>query len=377
MANYFDAFTDRSVLSRTPLSPSDHTSKVRYLPAGSGWAKDQLRAARLVVRSATGRSEIEKKRNHVLPALREHFGEAETACSQLPILGLVVEPSDAGHGTLTETELVHKYGASLGSFWAALAQFGGVDVLEVGNVDLGEEDDDDDNDVDMDEDDDMDMDAGEGGKRPYSPGSDSSLPLPHKRVRTQRKFLYHTDTTKMKVGSSPSHKSSSPQPSQGSDRGHVSQDHASADKPEQYTVQIASAFLRHVLQACPPQHETQKYKPRSLVEFSAVSQRLVSKTATGVKIQATADGELVLHRLSDSRYNLTGHRPALLEAKKRFAVITDGEPELTDEFLGQMTCEALAFRLQQKQAKDAAPLDEKCVSLPLHTLCALRACVCD
>jgi hypothetical protein len=80
-----------------------------------------------------------------------------------------------------------------------------------------------------------------------------------------------------------------------------------------------------------------------------------------VKIQAVADGELVLYRLSDGRYTFTGHRPALLEAKKRFAVITDGKPELTDEFLGQMTCEALAFRLHQKQAEGAAPLDEKCV----------------
>ncbi len=138
-----------------------------------------------------------------------------------------MEPGEAGsHGTLTETELVHKYSASLGSFWDALAQFGDVNVLEVEDVDVGEDDDDDnddndDNDVDMDEDEDMamDMDAGEGDKRPYSPGSDSSLPLPHKRVRTQRNFVYYTNSTKMKVDSSPSHKSSSPQASQGSDPG--------------------------------------------------------------------------------------------------------------------------------------------------------------
>ena len=82
-----------------------------------------------------------------------------------------------------------------------------------------------------------------------------------------------------------------------------------------------------------------------MVEFSDGSRQFVGKTAYDVAIGATADGELVLYRLRNGRYNLTGYYPALLEAKKRFAVIKDGLPALTDKFLGQMTCEALAFRL--------------------------------
>jgi hypothetical protein len=66
----------------------------------------------------------------------------------------------------------------------------------------------------------------------------------------------------------------------------------------------------------------------------------------------------VLDRLGSARYNLTGHRAARLEAKKRLTVIKDGKPALTNEFLGQMTCEALAFRLQRHQAR-GTPVDEK------------------
>ncbi len=344
---YFDTVTDRSVLSRWPLPPSKHINKAATLPAASSWSTDQLRAARLVVRSATARSESEP--NHILPDLREHFGEAETACSQPLIRSLLQGPSEASlSGTLTETELVHQYGASLASFWDALAQFGDVEGLDVEGGDL-------------------DGDADEGDKRPYSPRSDSFLP--HKRTRTQVVNPVYDNSSTMRVGSSsPSREGSSPQASQGSDPGYVSQGRATADVPEHATVRIASAFLRHLLQSCPPQHETQHYKPPYLVEFSGGSRRFVGKTAYDVAIGATADGELVLHQLRNGRYNLTGHHPALLEAKKRFAVIKDGLPALTDKFLGQMTCEALAFRLQQKQTEGAVPIDEKC-DTPSETIC--------
>jgi hypothetical protein len=75
------------------------------------------------------------------------------------------------------------------------------------------------------------------------------------------------------------------------------------------------------------------------------------------QIGATADGELVLYRLDDgNRYHRTGHCPALLETKKRFAVIKNGRP-LLNGLLGQMTCEALALRIQQ--TKDTNKADEQ------------------
>ena len=75
----------------------------------------ELFAARLVVRAARSDGE----RGYVLPALREHFDGAATTRRQLRIRGLLEVPDH--QRTLTETERVHFYSASLGSFWAVLA----------------------------------------------------------------------------------------------------------------------------------------------------------------------------------------------------------------------------------------------------------------
>lgn len=85
----------------------------------------------------------------------------------------------------------------------------------------------------------------------------------------------------------------------------------------------------------------------------------LGKTAQEEKIRATADGELVLYQHGNGRYNFTEHRPALLEAKKRVAVVKDGESACTNEFLGQVTCEALAFRLQRCQTPGAGLVGER------------------
>lgn len=343
--HYFDTITDASAFKKHRPPGTTSLNEIQKLPAGSKWSDDELFAARLVVRSATARLEI----NHLLPDLRDHFAEAATACDQTRIRELL-KPADASHGALTETELVHLHGASLGSFWAALAQFGHPEGHEVEARDDG---------VDGAGDDDVDMymGAGEGGgrRRPYSPGSNPSPS--HKRFRKQRDFPDYDDSSKIRVGSSPYSVSSSQQASQGS--GYISQGQPSADVPEQGTVQIAFAFIRHVLQACPPQHETQRRKPTCLVEFWGKSRMFAGKTVQEENIRATADGELILYQYGNGRYNLTGHCPALLEAKKRFAVITDGEPAFTNEFVGQMTCEALAFRLQRCQTPGAGPVDER------------------
>jgi hypothetical protein len=83
----------------------------------------------------------------------------------------------------------------------------------------------------------------------------------------------------------------------------------------------------------------------------------------GEHIRATADGELALHTLSlEGYYKLAKQRPALLEAKRRFSIIRDGEPVITDEVLGQFTCEALASRLgleAQEEDRDDDKMNEK------------------
>jgi hypothetical protein len=345
----FDTITDVSAFKKHCPPGTTSLNEIQKLPAGSKWSDEELFAARLVIRSATARSDI----NHLLPDLRDHFAEAATACDQTRIRELL-KPADTNHGTLTETELVHLHDASLGSFWAALAQFGHLEGCEVEAKGDGVDEDESDG-VDEAEDGNVDMGEGGGRRRPYSPGSNPSPS--HKRFRKQRDFPDYDDSSKMRIGSSPHSESSSWQASQGS--GYVSQGQPSADVPEQGTVQIASAFIRHVLQACPPQHQTQCHKPTCLVEFWGRSRKFAGKTAQEEKIRATADGELVLYQHGNGSYNLTGHRPALLEAKKRFAVIKDGKPVFTNEFLGQMTCEALAFRLQRCQTPGAGPVDER------------------
>jgi hypothetical protein len=81
-------------------------------------------------------------------------------------------------------------------------------------------------------------------------------------------------------------------------------------------------------------------------------------TGTGAEVRATADGEMVLYRLVNGTYVHTRHVPALLEAKKRFAVIEDGVPAMTNAVLGQTTCEAIALRLQSVQ-QNTAGRDDK------------------
>ncbi|KAK0624373.1 hypothetical protein B0T14DRAFT_565650 [Immersiella caudata] len=250
--HYFDTITDASAFKRHRPPGTTSLNEIQKLPAGSKWSDDELFAARLVVRSATARPDI----NHLLPDLRDHFAEAATACDQTRIRELL-KPADASHGTLTDTELVHLYGASLGSFWAALAQFGHLEEREVEAKNDGVDKSEDNDDVDMY----MGTGEGEGKRRPYSPGSNPSPS--HKRFRKQRDFPNYDDSSKMRVGSSPYSESSSQQASQGS--GYVSQGQPSADVPEQGTVQIASAFIRHVLQACPPQHETQRLRRQNLL----------------------------------------------------------------------------------------------------------------
>jgi hypothetical protein len=161
----------------------------------------------------------------------------------------------------------------------------------------------------------------------------------------------------MRVGSS-SPTTASELPSHGSSAGFVGNAHSSDDIPEQATVEIFSLFLRHVLQNCPPQHDTRQQRPECLVEFSRISRELSGLTGTGAEVRATADGEMVLYRLVNGTYVHTRHVPALLEAKKRFAVIEDGVPAMTNAVLGQTTCEAIALRLQSVQ-QNTAGRDDK------------------
>ncbi|KAK3291549.1 uncharacterized protein B0H64DRAFT_247738 [Chaetomium fimeti] len=170
----------------------------------------------------------------------------------------------AQHRTLTETELVHRYGASLGSFWAALAQFGDGDGCSGDSRDDESES----NEIgyesgvgsDGGEVDAMNVDtadAGEGEKRAYSSGSEAanaasnSRPRP-KRTRTQPHRPEFVDSQTVQAQSSSPSKPSGQGSSQNSSTAYVADVHTSAAMPELATIQIAASFLRHVTQNCPP-----------------------------------------------------------------------------------------------------------------------------
>ncbi|KAK3943903.1 hypothetical protein QBC46DRAFT_337951 [Diplogelasinospora grovesii] len=116
---YFETITNTSIFNMKRRASLQDINNITNLPAGSDWSTEQLFAARVLVRTARP----DDRCNHVLPALREHFDE--TARDHAGICELLKGPNQAGY-TLTETELVHLYGPSLGPVWAALARFGNV-----------------------------------------------------------------------------------------------------------------------------------------------------------------------------------------------------------------------------------------------------------
>lgn len=118
--------------------------------------------------------------------------------------------------------------------------------------------------------------------------------------------------------------------------------------PEDETVQLVSAFLQSALVYCPWQLDIAVMP--CLVEFSGtrryLSARLGSPHAHAPQLCATADGELRVLRTDDKGgFGNQGGAVALLEAKKRFKVVRNGRPVITDDLLGQMVGEALGLRL--------------------------------
>ncbi|KAN0075086.1 hypothetical protein V8E54_007697 [Elaphomyces granulatus] len=114
--------------------------------------------------------------------------------------------------------------------------------------------------------------------------------------------------------------------------------------PEDATIEVARAFIQHVLLHIP----SQKTVSASGATLDAPPDPLIDMEFAGNRtIQATADGELEfwVWNATHHRYNLEpARRLALLEAKSHFAKIVEGVPLVTNTLLGQMTCEALSAR---------------------------------
>ncbi|KAK1749612.1 hypothetical protein QBC47DRAFT_354840 [Echria macrotheca] len=137
--------------------------------------------------------------------------------------------------------------------------------------------------------------------------------------------------------------------------GHVSrEEHAAWAMSEDATVQLASTFLRHALVHCPLQEVTAiGPTPQLLLEFSGIRRRMLTHFGEGtLELEATADGEVALLRKdATGRFVHLGQAVMLLEAKKRFELVREGKPLITDNVLGQMLAEALTLRLSFSAAE--------------------------
>ncbi|KAJ8131785.1 hypothetical protein O1611_g1835 [Lasiodiplodia mahajangana] len=180
----------------------------------------------------------------------------------------------------------------------------------------------------------------------YVPSSPPDQP-PSKRNRTVTKHQDMVDSGQMRVGSSSPTRPSS----QVSSRDGVfmadSHDHDSMIR-EADTERLLTYFVRYILYSIP----YEDWSPVNRLECRAPLAAKVTITG-GWVIQAEDDGGLRLRsRVANNDRLDVNYLPSRLsycyhvmfEAKKGFRII-DGQPTISDNWLGQMTAEALVERL--------------------------------
>ena len=292
---HFDAITSKSALeARIKSTGTLPLNRLPDIPNGSSWSSRELLSARVVVRSAN-----HKNLSHVLPVLRDYVDPNLITNDRIKPF---CEGPDINSAKYTETELVHRHGPGLGVIWAGLERFRKHDHPE--------------------------------------PGQSPSL-SPKRQRKAPDRFGSYVPSTIVETGSRSSNESL---PSS------ISYIPSGDPAPavELATVDLVTSTLRYVLSVCPPQHDTVRDRPMFLVEFSPVSRMFKTKLSPSSEvISATSDGELLTSELLPTGVYQNLKRPfALLEAKRHFLEIGDGKPVVSDELLGQMTCEALALRLK-------------------------------
>ncbi|KAK3377677.1 hypothetical protein B0H63DRAFT_477693 [Podospora didyma] len=340
-SSYFETITSKSALRRhTHKYPPLYRRNQRDLPAASGWSTRELFASRVVV-------------SHVRGGVLKYRAPSSSAFLE-PLLRLpsaelskIIAPLPPGGEELTETELVHRLGGTAGMFWAALHCFTRAQSVQPVDADA--------DDLEMP---DVDNTAGIGAHGGSHLPSLVS-PLPQRNRRQTQRHPDYVDSSNIQITSSSPAPDSHLSSSFASDNaGHVSrEEHTRRALSEDATVQLASAFLRHALVHCPLQHVAAVGNPPPLLlEFSGVRRRMFAPFAhfgdKALELEATADGEVaLLRRHATGRFVDRGEVPALLEAKKRFKLVREGRPVVTDYVLGQMVGEALTLRLSLAAAE--------------------------
>ncbi|KAJ5105281.1 hypothetical protein NUU61_002628 [Penicillium alfredii] len=279
------------------------------LVAASEWGRDHLFACR-VIRRQTQRP--------ILPILSDYTQPSDLK-SSAEIINFVNGPPGPMYMAQSEHRLVRSsgHGMSLGQIWAALAMFKGGQERRGKELKAGSDDE-----VDERE---------ERAKRP-------------RRSTLQESFM---DSRTIQVGSSSPQDTSSPGISS---IGYVDpESHRLLASPEDETLRLASCVIRHILYFGAPQDSVDL---PTVVEFRDAKVRLAGYTPIlNRKLVAIDDGGLCLRKQSNGRFALFKNHLAILEGKRHFQCLKNGQPIISDGCLAQMTCEALV-------ASIADPFDE-------------------
>lgn len=298
------------------ISPAQHqrelaTSGARSLAScvgqsGSSWGREHLIACRVLV-SAT--------QHHVLPVP----GPGNQPGTFRQIAKFIDGPTAPDFYLQSEHQLLRSAGNdwSLGQIWAALAA-----VLQRQEQ----------------------QETGDG--RPE-----------RVRQQTQREGYVRWPDAGPLDGSSPPNSGGSSQGSQASSAGYVEEQFGTTGTEDE-TVHLASSVIRHVLAFAPPQHGVHLDR---VVEFRVRKTRVVGNTAGGLQVRAVDDGGLCLRtRGVNGSFVVADDHVAILEAKRQFQHIEDGQPQVTDNLLAQMVCEAIAARLAtRKEDEDEESQDNR------------------
>lgn len=306
---------DDSVTSTTALqqrSPVPLHKLDAKLPPGSSWTAEELVTFRVVVKATNTR---------LHPFLLVNSAACDDFLLNPAIIDLL-QPTPDLWGR-TENDLVTQYGAPLGQFWAALAEVVPLDHTIKAKHNHG---------------------------RPSSP---LGQPTP-KRNRIAVNHVGMVDSTTLRIGSSSPAQPSSQASSK--DDPFVPADDASFMTREVDTQHLLSCFIRCALYSIPFDNwdKEDRLEVRTPVTTTVTMRE-------GWIIQAEDDGGLrrrpgLKERSPTYPYGCFTHSrrlvyccDALFEARGGFGQINNGRPSISDNWLGQMTAEALVGRLARAE----------------------------
>ncbi|RSL77225.1 hypothetical protein CEP51_009257 [Fusarium floridanum] len=309
MAPYFRLVTSESIFEARSLSEKPQPFSELPSLASSNWSREHLFAARII------RCEAQ---NNLLPLYSQNLTAIEGQYP--PEIVKFLEGPNMEHMGQSEHFLVQSYGHSLGQAWAALAAFKGPPSRRgVASNASGDNE-------------------AEPSSETRSEGDSEGLSRV-KRVRrgTPEGFV---NSSLIQVGSS----SPADDHSHGtldSSVGYVDGGSDGSMPLEEETVRLVSCVFRHIL------YSTQSLGSMPLVvEFRDARMRYAAlMPLIHRRVVAIDDGGLCMRQQMGSSFVLTKNQVAVLEAKRRFQLVEDGRPVISDECFAQMACEAITARL--------------------------------